>query len=648
MKFTVDKPLKGHDEDAPSFADDKLIVVCDGLGGGGQNAYLIDGEKRTSAYLGSRVISGACIEFVENNYDRFVADMQEPSALMAEMKAYISGVLDRYVAEKELKNIVKGKSMQMLPSTLAAVVYKHYEDHTDALVISAGDSRAFVLTPDEGLRQISKDDVFDDVDAFCKSATMTNNIRQDGEYHINYAYYSLPAKCVLLVCTDGCFDYISSPMELEFRLEYAISKCGDLFEEGKDNFGEYFGNVLVSSGLKDDCTMAGVFLGYEDSVHTKELFLQRALFVQNKYRNPYAEYDKKSLERQSEVAPLIPETEKRLAELNKELNAQLKTAVILAYKEDISGTLNLKIDNVFVSRESMDLMDKMADFELYKGFLSSLEEEERNAQELRSQKTDEYQSTRDNLLRIFKLMHFDAYINGLLRNNRVITMKNSEESVLAGDYKRLQNDLTQLEGIYSAALNAFSTAFEEFKAIDHREFVSSDLIIGLNFKYSELTKVFANYIGCKQDHGKCIERLKSCYMAKNENADAEFRNAWKQEFTPFASHPQYKELRSGYTKCITLQEEINSISPSLTNEQKIMKFSEHIDANWQEYMSMIKSDIPLCCSICGDLQDQIAECEIRLVELKESFGEYDNMKYALWAEYKPVYELYNHSTGGRV
>ena len=86
MNFTVNKPLKGHDEDAPAYADDRMLIVCDGLGGGGQNAYLIDGEKRTSAYLGSRKISVACQEFFSAHYDEFCENMQNPGFLIAELK----------------------------------------------------------------------------------------------------------------------------------------------------------------------------------------------------------------------------------------------------------------------------------------------------------------------------------------------------------------------------------------------------------------------------------------------------------------------------------------------------------------------------------------------------------------------------------
>lgn len=441
----VNKPLKGHDEDAPAYADDRMLIVCDGLGGGGQNAYLIDGEKRTSAYLGSRKISVACQEFFSAHYDEFCENMQNPEFLIAEMKAYISNTLNQYVTEKGLKNIVRGKSMQMLPSTLAAIIYKHYDDRTDALVVSAGDSRAFVLTPDKGLQQISRDDVFDNVDAFEKSATMTNNIRQDGEFHINYGYFTLPAKCVLLVCTDGCFDYISTPMELEYRLEYSISKCGDLLDPKSDNLGEYFGNVLVKSGLKDDCTMAGAILGYTDSESTKNRFLRRALHIQEKYRNPCAQYDKESLKRKDEVSSKLPDIESRINVLKVSVDVNLKNSFLNAFQQDLVGNA------AYASNGIRELIVALGDFDLYQKFLSELRCADEEASRLSEEKNAEYLDERTRIKQIFKVMRFEDFVSNLLSFNSV-NFFNSDRSRYASEYKRLHNAVNHAGKEYTEAL----------------------------------------------------------------------------------------------------------------------------------------------------------------------------------------------------
>lgn len=640
LNFTVNKPLKGHDEDAPAYADDKLLIVCDGLGGGGQNSYLIDGEKRTSAYLGSRRISLACQEYLLAHYDEFCSNMQNPETMIAGLKSYITESLDHYVAENGLKNIVRGKSMQMLPSTLAAILYKPYKDRTEALVISAGDSRAFVLTPDKGLQQISKDDVFDNVDAFDKSATMTNNIRQDGEYHINYAYYTLPPKCILLVCTDGCFDYISNPMELEFRLEYSISKCGDLFDKNRDALGEYFGDVLVKSGLKDDCTMAGVILGYTDSEKTQSLFLQRALQVQEKYRNPCALYDKESLKRKSEVEGQIPAIESKVTELRTQIDATIKKSILEAF--------NLEQQSVggYIPESLKETVLSLREFELYRAFIEELEKAESNAKKNAEEKTTEYTDLRSHIQQIFKSMRFDEFVNGLLTFNPV-NFFNSDRSRFANEYKRLKQLTNEYGQKYVDALAEFSKVFEEFKSVEPKMHLSVDELTLPSLKFRELQFAYNEYISTKQELKRCKENLKSFYMENDFSIEQEFISAWKRGFSAYNNRPQYAELRSEYDRCIELQREIESCTV-LTFEQKQKKFNEYLEEHLAEFVNRIKSNTYLSRLICGSLMDEITAFEKQLNELKKYGSEFDEKKYALWLEYKPVYELYNHCIGGKL
>lgn len=640
MNFTVDKPLKGHDEDAPAYADDKMLIVCDGLGGGGQNAYLVDGVKRTSAYLGSRKISAACQEFLSAHYDEFCSNMQNPATLLAELKTYISEALDYYVNEKGLRNIVRGKSMQMLPSTLAAIVYKHYGDHTDALVISAGDSRAFVLTPEKGLQQISKDDVFDNVDAFEKSATMTNNIRQDGDFHINYGYFSLPPKCILLVCTDGCFDYISTPMELEYRLEYSISKCGDLFDPNKDNLGQYFGSVLVNSGLKDDCTMAGVILGYSDSEATKNLFLRRALQVQEKYRNPCALCDKESAKRRAEVTAQLPDVETKITTLKADIDVKLKTALMTAFQQDLDGNA------AFAPNGIRELIVSLRSFDLYQNFFSDLKKADEEVAVKADAKNVEYAEERNRLRQIFKAMRFDEFVNNLIGFNP-INFFNSDRSRYANEYRRLQTAVNASGRAYTDALTGFSQAFEELKMIEPKKLKTLNDFMQVSMKYQELQQAFTEFVANKQELHHCRESLKTFYMESDDLVEQEFINAWKRRFSAYTARPQYKDIRVSYERCMELQTEIESCVV-LTREQKIEKFKAFLEANLPAYIGLIKNDPTLCQLICGTMLVELSALEKQHEELKKYGSEFDDKKYALWLEYKPMYELYSHSLGGIV
>ena len=640
MNFTVDKPLKGHDEDAPAYADNKMLIVCDGLGGGGQNAYLVDGVKRTSAYLGSRRISMACQEFFSAHYDEFCTNMQNPSLLISQLKKYISEALDYYVNEKGLRNIVKGKSMQMLPSTLAAIIYKHYEDHTDALVVSAGDSRAFVLTPDMGLQQISKDDVFDNVDAFEKSATMTNNIRQDGDFHINYGYFSLPPKCILLVCTDGCFDYISTPMEMEYRLEYSISKCGNLFDPEKDNLGQYFGNVLVNSGLKDDCSMAGVILGYSDAEKTKNLFLRRALYIQEKFRNPCAQCDKESAKRKSEVSTQLPELESRISDLKVSVDTKLKSALLTAFQQDLDYKASIAPDGI------RNLIMSLRSFEPYQEFFMDLEKADEEIAHKSDEKNVEYQEERFRLRQIFKAMRFDEFVNNLLGFNPV-NFLNADRSRFANEYRRLQAAVNSTGRAYTEALTGFSQAFEVLRKIEPKKIKTMDDFVQVSIKYQELQRAYTDFVATKQDLHQCRESLKSFYMESDDLVEQEFINAWKWKFSAYTARPQYKDIRLSYERCMALQAEIEGCVV-LSREQRVEKFKAHLESNINNYIRLIKNDPMLCQMLCGNILLELSSLEKQYDQLKKFSLEFDEKKYALWLEYKPTYELYSHSSGGVV
>lgn len=55
------------DEDAPPEATEKLLIVCDGLGGTGQIKHKIGDQYYTSAYIGSRCVSDAIKNTVMSN-----------------------------------------------------------------------------------------------------------------------------------------------------------------------------------------------------------------------------------------------------------------------------------------------------------------------------------------------------------------------------------------------------------------------------------------------------------------------------------------------------------------------------------------------------------------------------------------------------
>lgn len=643
MKFTVNRPLQGHDEDAPAYADEKILVVCDGLGGGGQNTYIVDGEKRTSAYLGSRRLSLAFQEWCLQHYDLICENMKNPSSLVVDLKKYILDTLNTYVIEKELKNIVKGKSMQMLPSTLAAIIYKQNSDWTDVLVVSAGDSRAFILTPENGLQQISRDDVFENVDAFEKSATMTNNISADRDFHINYAYYKMPSKCILLVCTDGCFDYISSPMELEYRLEFSISKCSDIFDTDRNNLGEYLENILSNSGLKDDCTMAGTIIGYMEEEELKSKFLQRALFVQSKYRNPCSLFDRESLKRKSKVVEQLDNLNKEIAIIKSEMDTDIENYIIQAFQLDIIGEENVSNKNIHILKSWLNECGS------YQAFVADMLNDEKKYLKIASEKEEEYINIQKQIRQMFKIMRFEQFIDNSNVDNFFTNLLsvNSDRSRMVREYKNLKKRIAHVESLYYQVIKEFSEEFDNIKRLNLNQYETSQRKLPISRKFAELQDAYKDYIILSQQLEKCKENLKTFYLEADITAEREFVSAWKSRFLAYSNCPQYGELCSEYDRCMELQTEIQAIVP-LTLEEKTEVFKKYLNVNLSGILNKVKMDSYIMSLLCAPQYAELEDKQNQKDTLKKYANEFEERKYALWMEYKPTYELFNSGIGGMV
>lgn len=584
MNFSVNLPLNGHDEDAPPVADDRLLMVCDGLGGSGQNTYVVDGEKRTSAYLGSRRLSEACREFVSDHWDELRGHWQEPEAFVGELKAHISASLDGYVQEKELKNLVRGKSMQMLPSTLAAILYLPGEDGTEVLVLSAGDSRAFVLTPEEGLRQLSADDVFEDVDAFEKAATMTNNIRQDGAYHINFGYFRLPAQCILLVCSDGCFDYLSTPMELEFLLDYSVVKCGAVLDAEKNCLGECFGDLLVRKGLKDDCTMAGAVVGYSDAKQMQRLFLERARYVQETYLEPCKNCGQNEPQL-SEQGEGLPELKRRIDALDSKVNACLKELLLEMFLKDEGG--EPAEDSPEIGEMLSELGEALEEFSHYREFREQLRREE------------------------------------------------------AEQEKRKEEQIGQRRLIYE---NNLPVEFAEARLEDPEQDVSENTLYARKMeklrrryfvKKAELEQCRAEWIGLWIESGRAeiewAEAWESRFAAYR--SDPAYGNV-------IAEYERCMELQREIDACRPLSMEEKQERFRLCLEQNWGAFVQRIKTSGSLYQRL--------CKVGEVDADELLRLEREYSYRKQSSGVPEQDKYALWEKYKPGYELYREALGGQI
>lgn len=276
------------DEDAPPEANEKFLIVCDGLGGTGQTKHKIGDQYFTSAYIGSRCVSDAAKKYCE---DRKGELWHEDIAMVTQkLKDYLALRLEECIQNYHLEKTLKGNMIELLPTTLAMAVFRKNGSFLDVRVIWAGDSRVYLLTPADGLSQLSVDDVdgtFDAMRALGQS-NMNNNVTGEGidRFHLNYAEYKIPIKdgLILFAASDGCFDYISSPMRFEYKLLTAVR---GVFDDSPSTLGECIADNYQGENCKDDTTIAGIVIQWNEEKSIRELYRTRVFYMNENFRNPF-------------------------------------------------------------------------------------------------------------------------------------------------------------------------------------------------------------------------------------------------------------------------------------------------------------------------------------------------------------------------
>lgn len=285
--FKVYKPALS-DEDAEPVAGENMLIVCDGLGATGQNKHEINGQKHTSAYFGSRCVSCTAQKFFSMASDKIWSE--EPQLFFHEFKEYLVENLYAYISMHNLQKTIKGKSAELLPSTFAMALFKEDEDVIHIYSIWAGDSRIYLLSAGDGLQQLSEDDVEGTFDAMKSLGTsnMCNSISGEGEdrFYLNYKRYRIKKQpnLFLFAASDGCFDYLATPMDFEYLLEFAMDRMPDT--DDVSLIGTKISEIYSGGNLLDDTTMAGIIFNETGSEELKQQYKERFTKVKDSFRQP--------------------------------------------------------------------------------------------------------------------------------------------------------------------------------------------------------------------------------------------------------------------------------------------------------------------------------------------------------------------------
>lgn len=295
--FSVDNPKLGkrernRGEDAPAINRDGIMIVCDGTGATGQAEHSIDGEIYTSAYLGARETSRLADTFLVENYEMLMAsfgNMQGLTQIVTQLGRTIASGLVDYAKKNGLVCPEWGRSFKLLPTTFTAVVYKAYETKVEVIVLSVGDSKALWWDA-EGLHQLSIEDSGSKA-LSVGDCNMSNCVSADADFSILFACHSLGPQGILLATTDGFTDPIKPFEQERFLIEW-IGNFEENSGENAQTLSSWIAQEMDRAGFKkrDDCSLAGVILGYQSENAMIEAFENRYQSqLIDRYIIPYGE-----------------------------------------------------------------------------------------------------------------------------------------------------------------------------------------------------------------------------------------------------------------------------------------------------------------------------------------------------------------------
>ena len=288
---------EGRGEDADPLWRVGLLGVFDGLGGaGGELIKVGDGTEQTGAWMASREVRRLVRDAFDQNskrsapraphdvdiYGDVVTRSDQEFDFTVEIREVIQHRLDAYahrIREMGGGSRVKSKLIKMLPTTLAVCTYDL--DKNKYTAIWAGDSRVFYLRPQEGLLQVTTDDLRTNADAMqnlTEDSPMSNCVSADSEFVLHERQSDLQPFSVLLAATDGCFGYVQTPLHFEHLLLSSMQEAADW----QDWARRLLACILQVTG--DDATLSAAVIGWRDFRECQERFQARAGWCADRVR----------------------------------------------------------------------------------------------------------------------------------------------------------------------------------------------------------------------------------------------------------------------------------------------------------------------------------------------------------------------------
>lgn len=260
---------KGEDSGFEAYTQDAAVIgAFDGCGGLGSKTCPAISDK-TEAYLASRAVANAVRQWFEYN---FTADFKWDVDVLKEFIDKNLKMCQSHSEDNGLK--MRGSMVRPFPSTIAMITFKIANGKLSTEHFWAGDSRTYVLDT-LGIGQISVDDIKgeDAMNNLTRDGALTNVLSADGKYVIHKAHFEPLYPCIMMCSSDGCFGYVSSPMEFELIILSSLENANNV-DEWKRTLDDE-----ISSRSGDDQTLALATFGFSSFREIKEYYSERYKIV---------------------------------------------------------------------------------------------------------------------------------------------------------------------------------------------------------------------------------------------------------------------------------------------------------------------------------------------------------------------------------
>ncbi len=281
MSFCRDK-IPGHGEDSYcySFCDAAgLLGAFDGCGGAGARKHDFY-SGHTEAYMASRFCAGV---FYDQFRRTFPSQLKVADLIADVFAPQITQRLMQFVPPVDGGGFqIKGSSVRTLPSTAAvALIRQAKKGEMLVSAIWAGDSRVYIMNS-KGLAQLTVDDtnVPDPMLNTYEDGVLQNILCSNKPAKLHHKTIRMTEPFVVFAATDGCFGYLSTPMEFEGILLNTLlqTKSADQWE---NKLAE-----LISSIAGDDSTICLASYGYGKFAALQQAFANRYAYLEKQYLAP--------------------------------------------------------------------------------------------------------------------------------------------------------------------------------------------------------------------------------------------------------------------------------------------------------------------------------------------------------------------------